>query len=737
MQTLICPHWSPGHVGGEDDRFMMELRPKIIKLFFSGESIPRLDVAMSAATDLVILRHHGISENWDQRGISSMTHAESMARDHAEAWRKFLAPMPSRNKIAVEGLNEPEVWDWGREKPELVSHYYAELTRHMAIQGVRTVVGNIGVGWPGNGEPATPPDSPPIWKSFAEMIEVAMKANGLLGVHEYWYTNGAKDPWIEGGKKYGGWGWWAGRFKTCPWNVPIVITECGIDAHVLQGKDYYGWHGLNDPRDYTYMQQLIQYEYQCILDGRVVGLTPFTHDFYDRKWATYDTRTQEFQRLWIDHARKMERNEYVLPAVWALPNWSSTPWKPDGAYVPPVVVPPVIPPITPPVVPTTEVSVYGINGTKQTLTWLKDTYGLWVDKSLRRENAKNWQIAELRAVYAKAYFVEVVETSGEDVQIGRTWLDDKGKAQAPNGWGDHAAPDNVTCPPEAKGSVVIARSKGPGTLQVNYVAGPGDVMTGKNGTNMFWMIDHRYGSDVLRCSGVILGDVTFKPQFKLIDPKVSEPVPVPPEPTPPPTPVVGVWDKTIAKWDKTVVKYATLCGLSREQVHAVIILESAGKENAINASSGATGLMQVMPLEAGFTGRPTQMELLDPDTNVKWGCQILKDKIARFSTLEAALCAYGGVSDPTNLQGDKAQQYLYLFKKAWIEAWPKLVLPIVIPLPYQIDKKRLTEIRWYAEEAIRKIEAKDYVIARQLLIDKIVKPLYEMCGERNPRIKEN
>ncbi len=349
MQTLINPHWAPCHVGPEDDRFMMDLRPKVIKLFFAGDSIPRLDVALSAATDLVILRQHGISENYDQRGISNMTHAEKMARDHAEAWKKLLAPTPSKNKIAVEGLNEIEVWDWGKEKPELASHYYAELAKLMSVQGVRTVVGNIGVGWPGNGEPSMPPNSPPIWKPFAEMIETAIKLNGFLGLHEYTYINGAKDPWIENGQKYGGWGWWAGRFRTCPWKVPIIITEYGIDAHVLQGKDYYGWHGLNEPRDSTYMWQLIEYEYQCILDGRVVALTPFTEDFYDPKWATYSTRTEQFHKLWLEHARKMERGEYVLPEMWALPKWSSIPWKPTVSPmpVPPVPVPTPIPTPTP------------------------------------------------------------------------------------------------------------------------------------------------------------------------------------------------------------------------------------------------------------------------------------------------------------------------------------------------------------------------------------------------------
>lgn len=726
MQTLISPHWCPSHVGQEDDKFMLQLRPKVIKLFFIGESIPRLDVALSAATELVVLRHHGISENYDQRGISSMTHAERMARDHAEAWRKFLAPIPSKNKIAVEGLNEPEVWDWGREKPEFVSHYYAELTRLMSLQGVRTVVGNLGVGWPGNGEPAMPPNSPPIWKPFAEMIETAMQLNGFLGLHEYWYINGPQTPWVEGDKKFGGWGWWAGRFRTCPWNVKIIITECGIDAHVLSGKDYFGWHGLPEPRELLYMSQLIDYEYQCIIDGRVVALTPFLHDFYDRKWATYDTRTEQFQRLWLEHARKMERNEYVLPKAWELPKWSSQPWKPSAPYVPPTV-PPTIPtePQKPSVV-TKDPIVYDVNGNQQTLKWLEDTYGLKVDKSLRRKNTKNWHITTIRVVRSKTYFVEVLENAGELIQVGRTWLDDNGKAQAPNGWPNGVCPDNVTCPPEAKGSVVIASKKGPGTLQVSYAAGSGDIMTNKNGTNMFWMIDHRYGSDVLRNTAITADGLTFMPRFELIDAEAEV------VPTPSPEPVSGKWANVINKWDKIVTKWAATYNVSREIVHTIIILESRGNPDAINNVSGATGLMQIMPKESGFDTRPTQSELLDPNVNIEWGCKILQSNIKRFPQIEVALCAYGGVKDPNNLLGDKAQQYLKAFEQTWREAWPSLTLPITIPVVYQTDRQRLIAVRWWAEESTRKIESKQYDEARRILLTNVIAELYNITGEVNP-----
>ena len=166
QKTLLCPHWAPCHAGQDDDGFMNALKPKIIKIFFSGDSIPRLDVALGAATDFVILREHGISENWDNRGIRDRQHALELAGIHANVWWDIIPDNVPRERLAVEGFNEPRVWPWGSESPELTSAYYAEFMRLMADGGVRVVAGNISVGWPGNGEPEMPPASPPIWQGF-------------------------------------------------------------------------------------------------------------------------------------------------------------------------------------------------------------------------------------------------------------------------------------------------------------------------------------------------------------------------------------------------------------------------------------------------------------------------------------------------------------------------------------------------------------------------------------------
>lgn len=86
-------------------------------------------------------------------------------------------------------------------------------------------------------------------------------------------------------------------------------------------------------------------------------------------------------------------------------------------------------------------------------------------------------------------------------------------------------------------------------------------------------------------------------------------------------------------------------GLDPSLLAAVWDFESSGNPGAINRSSGATGLGQVMPRERGFPDRPTQRELLDPATNAEWSARILKSGLDRYGSEDKALAAYLGAID--------------------------------------------------------------------------------------------
>ncbi len=344
MRSLLSPHWCPAHAGGEDDKFMRDLNPPFIKIFTQGEDVPRLDVAVSAAREKVIVRQHQISENYGERFILSEAAAIAEAKKHAAHMQTILNKYPPswRSKITVEGLNEPQIWPWASESIPLVIKYYDEYAKRMADYGCTTVFMNLGVGWPGNDEPIKPPNSPPNWWSYAKLEDAIKRSKGYLGLHEYWYVNGPKDPYIKIDKIMGGWGWWAGRFKVCPFDVPILITECGIDSHVVGDPGYFGFHGLNPANGdifEQYMLQLFYYEGQCLADGRVKGITPFLYDFYNNEWATFDMRNDQCRGIWLDHSKK----ELIIPQEWPLPKWSSEPWKPSVSPGVPAPTPVPIP----------------------------------------------------------------------------------------------------------------------------------------------------------------------------------------------------------------------------------------------------------------------------------------------------------------------------------------------------------------------------------------------------------
>ena len=93
------------------------------------------------------------------------------------------------------------------------------------------------------------------------------------------------------------------------------------------------------------------------------------------------------------------------------------------------------------------------------------------------------------------------------------------------------------------------------------------------------------------------------------------------------------------------------------QLLAIWAIESNWNPDAVNASSKATGLGQVMPREAGFADRPTIEELKDPATNAEWTARILSDNLRRSNgDLRQAVKWYSG---GWKASGDDAFERVY------------------------------------------------------------------------------
>jgi len=94
---------------------------------------------------------------------------------------------------------------------------------------------------------------------------------------------------------------------------------------------------------------------------------------------------------------------------------------------------------------------------------------------------------------------------------------------------------------------------------------------------------------------------------------------------------------TIARW---VYVYGKKSRLSPELILGIIAVESQFDHFAVS-NVGAVGLMQVMPFWKKELGKPAD-NLLKIETNVRYGCAIIRHYLDRYETLDRALGAYNG-----------------------------------------------------------------------------------------------
>lgn len=137
-------------------------------------------------------------------------------------------------------------------------------------------------------------------------------------------------------------------------------------------------------------------------------------------------------------------------------------------------------------------------------------------------------------------------------------------------------------------------------------------------------------------------------------------------PTPAPAaPLAAGAGRPLEPYRGLLTDTATRHGLDPSLLAGVWDFESSGNPGAVNRSSGATGLGQVMPRERGFPDRPTQQQLLDPATNAEWSARILKSGLDRYGSEDKALAAYlgaidarGNITGAVDANGTGGNQYI-------------------------------------------------------------------------------
>lgn len=85
-------------------------------------------------------------------------------------------------------------------------------------------------------------------------------------------------------------------------------------------------------------------------------------------------------------------------------------------------------------------------------------------------------------------------------------------------------------------------------------------------------------------------------------------------------------------------------GISPILVKAIIEVESGGDANAIGDGGNSLGLMQIQPRYHAQRLKEGE-SLLDPKVNVRVGCEILSEIMAKYGTLDEVLTVYNAGHD--------------------------------------------------------------------------------------------
>lgn len=218
----------------------------------------------------------------------------------------FITHAASRYVDVWEALNEPGDLQDAEDVKWLVT-YWKELLRRATEEGVRICWGNFGNGQP----PGVGNAGRPFWDPFEEVAFVNKDLH-FLGLHEYWDESGpqACSPW------------WAGRFTMCPFQVPVLITECGFnwDAR-CQGRAEEGWRAHISAEQY--IAQLGEYLSLLRSDERIQAAFVYTLDYAAQKWASFDVRDLG-ARIAQLNATVKHRDAWVEPQLPASPPPSQT-----------------------------------------------------------------------------------------------------------------------------------------------------------------------------------------------------------------------------------------------------------------------------------------------------------------------------------------------------------------------------------------------------------------------------
>ena len=286
MTHALGVYYAPEHNYKVDRDYIAALQPPVIRIL--DPDVQHIADMHALAPDAIIApRTWAIDDNEGSAVRNLMADPIATGRDHAQQykgkWDRWQQDaqlrglkLPPVDRILFNSANEPNQGG----TPEKIAAYCVAFFDRCTELGIRACGPCLGVGWPDNNGPDTPVD----WSPYANAgLEQAIQRNGgMLSVHEYFYKSGPQDGWL----------WWAGRHLQCPFNVPILLGEIGIDNYV--DKDRWaneggnrGWQGNVSPEQYA---EMIERHIRGS-DSRVKAGLIFITDYRHNAWESFNTRS--------------------------------------------------------------------------------------------------------------------------------------------------------------------------------------------------------------------------------------------------------------------------------------------------------------------------------------------------------------------------------------------------------------------------------------------------------------
>lgn len=293
MASRLGVYWSVMHRRAADYDYFKRLNPTVMKVMDGGD-VDYKWIRDNLPDALVVARIHALSE---QHG-DMLKDPVGTGKRHAREWNEHQKRLGfDRANTLILGINEPRVWEAGMA--EALRQYTIALCDEATTLGLRVGAMQLSVGWPAN----TGADTPPDWSPWHGVEAAIKRGNHVLVLHEYWADQGPSENW----------GWWAGRALKCPWQVPIVIGECGIDMYVKDGSvphNARGWRGRKSPEQYA--AELKEYADRMAQDKRFIGGTPFASDYANKEWFSFDVEPA-YQAILALPPQPIERHTVRIP----------------------------------------------------------------------------------------------------------------------------------------------------------------------------------------------------------------------------------------------------------------------------------------------------------------------------------------------------------------------------------------------------------------------------------------